>query len=133
MWSEMFQGNQKLQFYFNGDHCSKVTVKKYAKIIIFHVLSHKSITTWASEISVQYRFLGLLSIRNISYLSSICCNFWEKCINSHKICQGCSTPLRIFRTANTLNSAIKWLQLTVGSSFPVILEQSKIVSLPTLG
>ena len=36
----------------------------------------------------------MLPIRNISYLSPMCCNFWEKCMNSHKIGQGCSTPLR---------------------------------------
>ena len=24
------------------------------------------------------------------------CNFWEKCINSHKIGQGCSTPLKLW-------------------------------------
>ena len=36
----------------------------------------------------------MLPIRNISYLSPMCCNFWEKCINSHKIDQGCSNPLK---------------------------------------
>ena len=50
IWSEMFQGTQKSQFYFSRDHCCEVTVKKCAKINIFHVLSHKSITTWVSEI-----------------------------------------------------------------------------------
>ena len=35
----------------------------------------------------------MLPIRNISYLSSMFFNFWEKCINSHKIGQRCSTPL----------------------------------------
>ena len=54
----------------------------------------KSITTWVSEIPVQYRFLRMLPIRNISYLSPMWCNFWEKCTNSHKIGLGCSTPLR---------------------------------------
>ena len=27
----------------------------------------------------------------------MCCDFWEKCINSHKIGQGCSTPLIIVK------------------------------------
>ena len=27
------------------------------------------------------------------YLSPMCCNFWDKCVNSHKIGQGCGTPL----------------------------------------
>ena len=27
IWSEMFKGNQKSQFYFSRDHCCKVTVK----------------------------------------------------------------------------------------------------------
>ena len=36
----------KNQFYFSGDHCCEVTVKKKcAKINIFNILSHKSITT----------------------------------------------------------------------------------------
>ena len=35
----------------------------------------------------------MLPIRNISYLSSMCCNVWEKCKNSHKSGLGCSTPL----------------------------------------
>ena len=34
-------------------------------------------------------------IRNISYLSPMCCNFCEICIKSHKIDQGCSTPLNL--------------------------------------
>ena len=38
------------------------------------------------------RFLKVLSIRIISYLSPICCIFWENFINSHKISQGCSSP-----------------------------------------
>ena len=29
-------------------------------------------------------------------------------------------PLRIFQSAKTINSTIKWLQLIVGSSFPVV-------------
>ena len=33
-------------------------------------------------------------VRNISYLSPLCCKFWEKCINSHKIGHRCSTPLK---------------------------------------
>ena len=37
----------------------------------------------------------MLPIRNISYLSLMCCNFWEKCINSHWIGQGCSNPLTL--------------------------------------
>ena len=35
----------------------------------------------------------MLRRRNTSYLSPMCCNFWERFINSHKICQGCSTSL----------------------------------------
>ena len=48
------------------------------------------------------RFLRMLSIRNISYLSPMCGNFWEKCINSHKIGLGFSTPLIPFWTWNVL-------------------------------
>ena len=33
----------------------------------------------------------------ISYFSPICCNYWDKCINSHKIGQGCSTPLKRYK------------------------------------
>ena len=41
-------------------------------------------------------------------------------------------PLRfIFRPAKTLNFTIKWVQLIVGSSFPVILAQK--IYYPTLG
>ena len=36
----------------------------------------------------------MLPIRSISYLSPMRCNFWEKCINRHKIGQGCSTLLK---------------------------------------
>ena len=35
----------------------------------------------------------MLPIRNISFLLPMCCNFWEKCINSQKTGLGCSTPL----------------------------------------
>ena len=35
----------------------------------------------------------MLPLRNIPYLSPMCCNFWEKCTNSHKSGLGCSTPL----------------------------------------
>ena len=35
----------------------------------------------------------MLPIRNISYLLSMCCSFWEKCKNSTKTGLGCSTPL----------------------------------------
>ena len=51
--SEMFQGTKKSQFYFSKEPLLWRYSKKCAKIIIFHVLSHKSITTWVSEISVQ--------------------------------------------------------------------------------
>ena len=37
IWSEMFQGTKKSQFYYYYEKC--------AKINIFHVLSHKSINT----------------------------------------------------------------------------------------
>ena len=43
----------------------------------------------------SYCFSGILSIRNISYLLPMCCSFWEKCINSQKTGQGCSTPLTL--------------------------------------
>ena len=33
IWSEMFQGTQKSQFYFSRDHCCKVTVKNVQKSI----------------------------------------------------------------------------------------------------
>ena len=33
IWSEMFQGTQKLQFYFNIDHCCEFTVKNVRKSI----------------------------------------------------------------------------------------------------
>ena len=49
----------------------------------------------------------MLPIRNISYLSPICCNFWGKYINSHKIGQGCSTPL-------TSLSSVKWVGFRLG-------------------
>ena len=43
-----------------------------------------------------------------------------------------TTPLRIiFRPAKTLNVTIKWVQLIVGSTFPVILAQK--IYYPTLG
>ena len=62
--------------------------KKCVKINIFHDLSHKST-------SAVIRFFDMLPIRNISYLSPMCWKFWEKCINSHKIDYGCSTPLTL--------------------------------------
>ena len=68
--------------------------EKCAKINIFHVLSHKSITAWVSETPVQYL---MLPIRNISYLLSMYCSFWEKCKNSPKTGLGCSTPLRYIK------------------------------------
>ena len=37
----------------------------------------------------------MLPIRNISYLSPMSCNFWEKFINSHKIGEGSSTSLKL--------------------------------------
>ena len=36
----------------------------------------------------------MLPIRNITYLSPMCCDFCEKCINSQKIVLGCSSPLK---------------------------------------
>ena len=42
-----------------------------------------------------------------------------------------TTPLRIiFRPAKTLNFTIKWVQLIVGSSFPVILAQNNLLPYP---
>ena len=46
------------------------------------------------------RFPWMSPIRNISYLSPMCCSFWEKCINSQKNGQGCSTPL-IWKIVNS--------------------------------
>ena len=43
-------------------------------------------------------------------------------------------PLRIiFRPAKTLNFTIKWVQLIMGSSFPVILAQKKLLPYPGVG
>ena len=39
----------------------------------------------------------MLPIRNISYLSPMCCSFWEKFKNSPKSALGCSTPLKMQR------------------------------------
>ena len=36
----------------------------------------------------------MLPIRNISYLSPMCCSFWDKFKNSPKSTLGCSTPLK---------------------------------------
>ena len=45
-----------------------------------------------------------------------------------------TTPLRIiFQPAKTLNFTIKWVQLIVGSSFPVILAQKNLLPYPRLG
>ena len=51
IWSDMFQGTPNSQFYFSKYNYCDVTVKKCAKVNIFNVLSHKSITTF-SEIPV---------------------------------------------------------------------------------
>ena len=45
----------------------------------------------------------MLSIRNISYLPPMCCNFLKKCTNSHKIVQGCITPLNRHDRGCTFN------------------------------
>ena len=92
IWLEMFQGTQRSQFYFRRDHGCKVTLEYLWKSICGHVLIHKSIATWVSEIPV--RFLRMLPIRNMSYLSPMCCHFWEKYTNSHKVGLGCSTSLK---------------------------------------
>ena len=44
----------------------------------------------------------MLPIRNTSYLLPMCCSFWEKCINSQKNDQGCSTPLKAKRNENKI-------------------------------
>ena len=45
-----------------------------------------------------------------------------------------SVPLRIiFRPTKMLNFTIKWVQLIVGSSFPVILAQKILLSHPGVG
>ena len=47
---------------------------------------------------------------------------------------GGAPPIRIiFRPAKTLNFTIKWVQLIVGSSFPVILAQTFLLSYPGVG
>ena len=43
----------------------------------------------------------MLPIKNIYYLSPMCCNFWGKCIKCHKIGQGCSTPLSTVHLPST--------------------------------
>ena len=55
IWLEMLQGTHKSQFYFSRNHGCEVTItsKQCVKINIFRVLTHKSITTWISEIAVQ--------------------------------------------------------------------------------
>ena len=60
----------------------------------FHILIHKSISTWVSEILVQQ--LG--SVECYLWETYLTCHqcvviMWEKCTNSHKIGMGCSTPL----------------------------------------
>ena len=48
--------------------------------------------------------------------------------------EGGCTPLKIiFRPAKTLNFTIKWVQLIVGSSFPVILAQKKLLPYAGVG
>ena len=95
-WLEIIQWAQKLHFYFSRDHGFEVKVKN----CFFHVLIHKSITTWVGgNLSALIRYLRILNIRNISYLSPMCCKLWEKYINSHKIDQGAVPPLS---TINTL-------------------------------
>ena len=49
------------------------------------------------------RFPGMLPIGNISYLLPMCCSFWEKCINSQKTGQGCSTPLTWLQVSKCRN------------------------------
>ena len=49
----MLQETQISRFYFNRDHAVKLQ-RKYAKINIFHILNHKSIINWVSEIPVQW-------------------------------------------------------------------------------
>ena len=45
-----------------------------------------------------------------------------------------ATPLRIiFRSAKTLKFTIKWVQLIVGSSFPVMLAQFFLLPYPGVG
>ena len=45
-----------------------------------------------------------------------------------------TTPLRIiFQPPKTLNFTIKWVQLIVGSSFPVILAQIFFLPYPGVG
>ena len=45
-----------------------------------------------------------------------------------------TTPLSIiFQPAKMLNFTIKWVQLIVGSSFPVILAQKMVLPYPGVG
>ena len=60
--------------------------------------------------SVVIRFLGMLPIWNIFYWSPMCFNFWEKCMNSHKIGQRCSTPLSLLFIA-AWSIIVCWLLL----------------------
>ena len=87
----MFQETKKSQCYFSRDNCCEVTVKNVRKSIfsMFWAINHDNHLSWWN-LSAVIRFLGMLPIRNISYLPPMCYNFWEKCINSHKIGQGCS-------------------------------------------
>ena len=62
----------------------------------------------------------MLPIKNISYLSPMSCNFWERCINSHIIGQGCSTPLNMLKKTTTGDTIeFKLLRLSI---FPVDTE-----------
>ena len=53
IWSEMFQGTSKITVLLQATPLLWSYSEKCAKINIFHVLNHKSITTWISEIPVQ--------------------------------------------------------------------------------
>ena len=87
----MSKGTQKSQFSFSRDHCCEVTVRNVRKVNIFFMF-------WAiNQLSlelVKFQVPWYISIRNISYLSPMCCHFWQK--KMHKQPQnwsGCSTPL----------------------------------------
>ena len=48
----------------------------------------------------------MLPIRNIFYLSPMCCSFWEKFKNSPKSALGCSTPLRVFLSKGQITLSV---------------------------
>ena len=81
-------------------------------------------------VSLLLNILFILSIITVTiFLYNIFYN-----INSRLPMGVVTIPLRIiFRPAKTLYFTIKWLQLIVGSSFPVNLEQNILLPYPGVG